>query len=711
MSDPPNMGIPKEDGPIDTDVKPGTGARRASGTARRSRRKKDDEPDKKKEKEPKEAKEKPARAPRRPREKSNNTASRKKPKLEPAPEETRVAPVDARSPPHAPATPQPPQPAQPTQPTQSTRIAQPPQPAHPPQPPHPAPTSYSNPPPPTAPAPSYQLSQPSRQQSQSQPPVPQPPPQRTSGQNFDPIRSAFDNPSPAPSYSPPARTISPRNAYRASASPAISSIIDPPAHNSQPIYNTLQRSSSGHVSGLSSPAPPAMVSTPSHPSLAPSPLPISSASRGAMHIPQAMSQSTTYTTPYPPTEQRPTPSQTPKPEPSPPAVRQPQPPAQPEPAVQPTPPRQQPSESMEVDPAEQAPGAKKEKSTSTAPASKASSPKPARPAKEAPHLPQGSGLITNALFGGADDSAKSPDSRSTPNIIVHVPLRKGNQIVNFARLAEEQYGFAALHPRLAAHKARMARVAAAGAALERNDKNAKGTSAGESADEDLSLDAERDSDMDGDVPMGGTGAGTNGAPSEASDGKKKRRRKVEEYDRDDPFVDDTEMVWQEQAAASKDGFFVYSGPLVPEGEKVQVERADGTIKRGRGRGRGTGRGRTVTSHPHVPIAAAVPVSQDTGLPLRGPGSRGGTSRRPRGNKKADSGSDRASITASAAHESRGGRGGGTGTPSRGGTNSTRGGKSSISIPMPDLAPAPSTPSVAHGPPAPSPLAGPELMMK
>jgi hypothetical protein len=233
---------------------------------------------------------------------------------------------------------------------------------------------------------------------------------------------------------------------------------------------------------------------------------------------------------------------------------------------------------MEVDPKEQpkeqkeqsAPSAKKEKGTAT-PASKASSPKPVRPAKEAPQLPQGSGLISNALFG-VDESAKSPDSRSTPNIIVHVPLGKGNQIVNFARLAEEQYGFAALHPRLAAHKARLARVAAAGAALERNDKNAKGISAGESADEDLSLDAERDSDVDGDVAMGGTGVGTNGAPSEASDGKKKRRKKVEEYDRDDPFVDDSEMVWQEQAAASKDGFFVYSGPLVPEGEKIQVER-------------------------------------------------------------------------------------------------------------------------------------------
>ncbi|KAJ5854532.1 hypothetical protein N7534_007075 [Penicillium rubens] len=675
MSDPPDMSLPKQEGPIDADVKPDTGARRASGTARRSRRKKDDDSDKnKKDKEPKEAKEKPARAPRRQREKSNNPASRKKPKLEPA--ETR-APLNLLN-------------------LLNLNLLQ----LH---------TQARTPP--TALGASYQLSQPSRPQSHSQPPVPQPPPQRTSGQNFDPIRSAFDNPSPAPSYSPPARAISPRHAYRASASPAISSIIDPPGQNSQPSYNALQRSSSGHVPGLSSPGPPAMVATPSHPSLAPSPLPISSASRGAIHIPQAMSQSTPYTTPYPPTEQRPTPSQTPKLEPSPPAVRQPQPPAQPEPTGQPTPPRQQPTESMEVDSTEQAaPSAKKEKSTPTAPASKASSPKPTRPAKEAPQLPQGSGLITNALFGG-DDSAKSPDSRSTPNIIVHVPLQKGNQIVNFARLAEEQYGFAALHPRLAAHKARMARVAAAGAALERNDKNAKGISAGESADEDLSLDAERDSDMDGDVPMGGTGTGTNGAPSEASDGKKKRRRKVEEYDRDDPFVDDTEMVWQEQAAASKDGFFVYSGPLVPEGEKVQVERADGTIKRGRGRGRGTGRSRTVTSHPHVPIAAAVPVSQDTGLPLRGPGSRGGTSRRPRGNKKADGGSDRAATTASAAHESRGGRGGGTGTSNRGGTNSNRGGKSSISIPMPDLAPAPSTQGVAHGPPAPNPLAGPELMMK
>jgi hypothetical protein len=96
------------------------------------------------------------------------------------------------------------------------------------------------------------------------------------------------------------------------------------------------------------------------------------------------------------------------------------------------------------------------------------------------------------------------------------------------------------------------------------------------------LDADRESDADGDVVMGGTssnaGSGINGAaagaPEEAAAGTKKRtrRKKIEDYDRDDPFVDDSEMIWQEQAAACKDGFFVYSGPLVPEGEKVAVER-------------------------------------------------------------------------------------------------------------------------------------------
>ncbi|KAJ5162399.1 hypothetical protein N7492_007791 [Penicillium capsulatum] len=745
-TDPPAVGMANEDGPpIDTDPKTdGTNARRASGARRSRRKKEDDEPKPKKEKETKD-KEKPARAPRRPREKSTTTAaSRKKPKLEQLGDGT-IA-VSAPAPAPAPASVAAPAPT-------PAPVSNPSPPQAAPTPPHPTPV-YSSPHP-AGPA-SYPQPYPPRPQSQP------PPPQashRTSGQNFDPIRSAFDNPSPAPAhvpaYSPQGHIASPLN-YRASASPAISSIIDPPAQASQPLYTPLQRSSSGHVSKVSSPAPPAMAPTPSHPSLAPSPMPASSPAHGAVHAPQPFPPSNHYPS-YPPSEQRPLPSQPPQLELSPPVLQQhsqqqpaPIPPQAQTPAPVSTPPKQAPpaTDAMDVDSKDSvAPSAKKDKTAGTAPSSKAPSPKPARAPKEAPQLPQGSGLITNALFGGVDDSSKS-DTRSTPNIIVHVPLQKGNHIVNFAQLAEEQYGFAALHPRLAAHKERMARMAADTAALERNEKGAKGISAGESADEDLSLDVDRDSDVEGDVTMGGTGAGTNGATSEATEGKKKRRKKVEEYDREDPFVDDTELAWQEQAAASKDGFFVYSGPLVQEGEKVQVERADGTIKRGRGRGRGTGRGRSslASSHPHVPIAAAsnVPISQDTGLPLRGPGSRGGTSRRARGSKKADQGDkhgmERSGTAASGAHEGRGGRAGSSaGGSSRGGGASTRGGKAAAAtaaatapssgpssgpssmMSMMDLAPAaPSTPTpnpnpssnVAPDPvPGPSPLAGPELLMK
>ncbi|PWY79369.1 HPC2-domain-containing protein [Aspergillus sclerotioniger CBS 115572] len=550
----------------------------------------------------------------------------------------------------------------------------------------------------------------------SQPPAP--PPQRTSGQNFDPIRSAFDTaspaiapaptqtlaPAPAPvptSFSPPARHPSPRPTFRASASPAIASIIDPPTTSSPPVYTSRPYGSPIHGASSYSPSPvgASIVPTPPqpHPQSQPQPRPIS---------PYALRS------PYAAPIQAPPPQKPQIPAPAPKPI-----PAAPPPASQPPTPVPAPSNNrppspgptpMDVEPDTPATLSapkttkKESKSPSTVPASKAPSPKPARAAKEAPALPQGSGLISNALFG-VEGSSSSGDAsnRRTPSIVLHVPLKgHGNQIINFARLAEEQYGFAALHPRLAAHKERLARVAAAGAALERNDKaSGRGLSAGESADEDLSMEIDRDTDMDGEGTMA---APTRSNCADPADGKKKRRKKkMEEYDRDDPFVDDSELAWQEQAAASKDGFFVYSGPLVPEGEKVQVERADGTIKRGRGRGRG-GRGRgPPSSHHQVPLAAAVPISQETGLPVRGPGSRGGsTTRRPRISKAArlQAEQERANAASATSH----GRGGGA--TGRGGSTSTRGGKN----PMVELAPRP---NIAPAPPGPSPMSGPEITMK
>ena len=86
------------------------------------------------------------------------------------------------------------------------------------------------------------------------------------------------------------------------------------------------------------------------------------------------------------------------------------------------------------------------------------------------------------------------------------------------------------------------------------------------------------------VEMGGMGngagvaSGADGAPAKPA--RKKRNWREDEYDKDDDFVDDSELLWEEQAAASRDGFFVYSGPLIPEVEKPAVPA--GPPKRGRG---------------------------------------------------------------------------------------------------------------------------------
>ncbi|KAI5842391.1 hypothetical protein DFP73DRAFT_553459 [Morchella snyderi] len=201
----------------------------------------------------------------------------------------------------------------------------------------------------------------------------------------------------------------------------------------------------------------------------------------------------------------------------------------------------------------------------TAPPSAAPSPKPHR---AVPASTSGNGLLGGVLPGASGSKEIEPQ---LPNIHIHVPLNgENNKYINFTKLAEERYGWAALNPRLAKARERMMR--------------------GDNSGDEMMMDgSESESNMEVDKPMGGVDS--------AAEGKKmrKKRKNQDIYDKNDPFIDDTEMLWEEQAAASKDGFFVYSGPLVPEGEKPQIERADGTVKRGRGRARGTtARGTTST---------------------------------------------------------------------------------------------------------------------
>lgn len=361
---------------------------------------------------------------------------------------------------------------------------------------------FTNPPPPP------------QQQSQPQQPV------RTSGQNYDPIRSNYDpvretvvthnsynNSQGSPSH--------PHSVNRASASPSISSLVDPPNQAlaspsiaAQSFFNQQQQQArfqrdEGHAS-----VPP----SPTVNRLAPSAIVEPSTQKPSAPVTMAVKKHDVAPASGPST----------------------------------------------ISKKGMGPG-------STANSSAAASPKPhkVKEPKEPkelyptpPPLP-GSGLMQ---LGGAGVS-DGAEFRA-PTVILQIPLNgEVNKYVNFTRLAEERYGWDALHPRLAAQRDRLARVAAAGAALERNGSNK------DSGDE-MSLDSEAEGSN---VEMGGMSDGRTGTDGGAKKVPRKRKMKEDEYDKDDGFVDDSELLWEEQAAAANDGFFVYSGPLVPESEKPALD--------------------------------------------------------------------------------------------------------------------------------------------
>ncbi|ORY58702.1 uncharacterized protein BCR38DRAFT_499304 [Pseudomassariella vexata] len=384
-------------------------------------------------------------------------------------------------------------------------------------------------------------------------PEPQPrpsAPSRTSGTNYDPIRSNYDpvrETMVTHSYSNPMTSPrAPTNVVnRASASPSIASLVDPPAS----------------VQNIISPAP-------SHTTFA---------------------QSNTHRQPSHPAPHQETSSMPASPNPFRKEFAPP-----PKPAIvetkKPTPTPSLPTRAqISIRP---------DSITTIGAGSKRTPPKNHSTTSSSPRA----GAQNEALApisGGAERSildfgkAEPGSELTVPSITLNIPLNgETNKYVNFMRMAEERYGWDALHPRQAEHRARKARIAAASAALAQNDSSREG--------DEMSVDESDNEDSN---------------PGDKIK-KKKRHFKEDEYDKEDDFVDDSEMLWEEQAAASRDGFFVYSGPLVPEVEKPEPGRGDGVPRRGRGSrgGRGSGRGTGST--------------RGTGRG-GGPGSRGGVVRKPR----------------------------------------------------------------------------------
>lgn len=364
---------------------------------------------------------------------------------------------------------------------------------------------------------------------QHQPPPPPIQPMRTSGQNYDPIRSSnYDpvrgNQSPAMGHNPfsnPQSSPKPvQFVNRASASPSISSLVDPtpfsppsffvrPQGYASNPYDNGNNSNNGNNGPISIPA------SPTTSRLAPSPL-----------IPPPTT--TLPSSSVPPTKQTEMSSSAPSHGFM--AVRN-------------------------LGPATV---------TSTASSSTAPSPRPAKPKENLPAPPPlpGTGLLQNSMFGGSGAGPKDGTQSHAPTIVLHIDLSDDpNKTVNFTKLAVSTYGWEALNPRAAAAKERLAKVAAASDAIEKSGRK-------ESGDE-MSLDLSEGEGSN--VEMGGMSDGRTGTDG-AKKPVRKRKMKEDEYDKEDGFVDDSELLWQETAAASKDGFFVFHGPLVPEGERPSLDR-------------------------------------------------------------------------------------------------------------------------------------------
>lgn len=393
----------------------------------------------------------------------------------------------------------------------------------------------------------------------------------SSGQNYDPIRGSTMESRPAYSVPPAAlQQISHASPHvnRASASPSIASLIDPPAAiKTQALpYSPQGTMQQPFVPSQTSPPPsrPLFVAPAQSPSAAAaSPkvdkiVPVSNLD-GAMEGVQS-----SHKLPQPPIPEIKAPS----------------------------------------------------KSSSSAPTPKI------RPTPEPPKA-SGSGLLSSSdLFGGPSES--EPSERKGVNIDIYIPLKPGgDNTINIAQEIIKKYGRDAINPRAAAHREQLLRIAAEQDRL------------GGASNDEMAVDLTSEVEGDSNVEMGGMDDEKSNTGLEA-DGKpaRKRRKKVEEYDKEDDFIDDTELAWQEQAAVAKDGFFVYSGPLVPEGEQPQVESATATKgSRGRGRGSRSKAATGGTTHASLAEKKEPTTNTTTTTTTRGRGStraRGtGAPRKPR----------------------------------------------------------------------------------
>lgn len=141
----------------------------------------------------------------------------------------------------------------------------------------------------------------------------------------------------------------------------------------------------------------------------------------------------------------------------------------------------------------------------------------------------------------------APEIKQRTSIVLDVPF-ESNSVVDFNHLAEEKYGYETIHPN----------IVIADDLLVDDDADVE--------DGDDNNDEEEE-----ELPKEPAPALNAQNPTQSAQTKKPKRM-IGKYDLNDPFIDDAEMEWESQAAATRDGFFVYSGVIERERESTPPEK-------------------------------------------------------------------------------------------------------------------------------------------
>lgn len=185
------------------------------------------------------------------------------------------------------------------------------------------------------------------------------------------------------------------------------------------------------------------------------------------------------------------------------------------------------------------------------------------------------------------------EKKDLPIIALNIPLLdpqnpkpgQSEVVVNVLKLAEDKYGWSTIHP-----EAKSA-IEVMDDLIEDNDddENKDDENKDDENKDDENKDDENKDDEDEEEEELEDGANANVNPSvnsnsnanAGSNNRKKKdenlteeqlmrqhqtrmNRKVGKYDYEDPFIDDDELQWEEKISSTKEGFFVYWGPLIEE---------------------------------------------------------------------------------------------------------------------------------------------------